>query len=199
MTPSDRARLRELCEAAASPDWSHVVDEDGTHYVVRAGYELIEVDLGEKDAAFIAAARTAVPELLDALDALESEVARLKSEVSNVDRWLTEAREQATERGRDLERMTQARDGAIDIYRPALIASRAEVERLRGWWQALAERVEDARRHRQAASAGGQQVPSHDPLSRCPESALQAIEWYCRHAPDQRNGNPIAAERKEQP
>ena len=57
MADIDRKALRELAEAATPGPWN---------------------------AAFIAAAREAVPALLDALDAAESEVARLRATLQRV-------------------------------------------------------------------------------------------------------------------
>jgi len=71
----DLAHLRSLCDAATPGPWR--VELDGTgHYCLRAPHQSVRTVARvfcDIDAAFIAAARVAVPRLLD-------EVARLRAE-----------------------------------------------------------------------------------------------------------------------
>ena len=90
----DRDRLRELAENATPGPWEADLDRHGEtrgiwptgpgeeqiigSYVAADGYDSQGWTGGtDEDLAFIAAARTAVPALLDALDQAEAEVKRL--------------------------------------------------------------------------------------------------------------------------
>lgn len=88
MTPARKAELRALCEAATPGPWeSHALGGGkghGSHYSVRRDDGISDADShvavckrgnhdNARNAAFIAAARTAIPELLDALEAAENE------------------------------------------------------------------------------------------------------------------------------
>ena len=83
MADIDRDALRKLAEAATPGPWEidpdgrtiNATESDGESYAVGEAYDL---DVPTGDAAFIATARTALPALLDALDAAEAEVARLR-------------------------------------------------------------------------------------------------------------------------
>lgn len=82
MTREERERLRRLAEAATPGpwvvrnwhDWSSVIHEGASWRAVagRIGEDLAEPKDGQRslDAAFIAAARSAVPALLDEVDRL---------------------------------------------------------------------------------------------------------------------------------
>ena len=80
MTPEELTRLRELERAATASPWStddHVVrpgDSPGQWHIYESGEDdppLFSSGLGTKeDAAFIAAARNALPGLLDELERL---------------------------------------------------------------------------------------------------------------------------------
>lgn len=67
LTEARRAELRKLCDEATPGPWMH--DEE----FYPAEGMLFQWDGDGPDAAFIAASRTAIPELLDALDAAERE------------------------------------------------------------------------------------------------------------------------------
>ncbi len=64
MTPSDRARLRALCEAATNREWG--ANEQGNVIIASGMFrgDIIAACTMDADAAFIAAAKTALPELL---------------------------------------------------------------------------------------------------------------------------------------
>lgn len=101
MTPERIAELRALADAATSGPWRvrwfpvDTVTGEGGDYVVEAGdinghaEELI--CYGDWDGDFIAAARTAVPELLAEVERLEARVADLTDEIVNCDRAELEA------------------------------------------------------------------------------------------------------------
>lgn len=81
----DKAALRKLTEEASPSPWSVIEDRCnapgcGDSYTVVDADNMSVADVGQapQDAAFIAAARTAVPELLSALDAAEVECERLR-------------------------------------------------------------------------------------------------------------------------
>lgn len=71
----DRERLRKLADAAARGPWE-VDDGGGYDFSVTQGPDgdYIACDVTPRDAEFIAAARTAVPALLDQLDQAEAEL-----------------------------------------------------------------------------------------------------------------------------
>jgi len=86
MDASERTRLRALCEAATPGPWETIYDEDAGEWMVRAGHAVVAVltwqqaldalglsPVTMRTAALIAASRTAIPALLDALDAAERE------------------------------------------------------------------------------------------------------------------------------
>lgn len=80
----DRERLRKLADAAARGPWE-VDDGGGYDFSVTQGPDgdYIACDVTPRDAEFIAAARTAIPQLLDLLDQAEAEL----------DSWMTRAYE----------------------------------------------------------------------------------------------------------
>ena len=89
----DRAELRRLCEAATPGPWQWVKDgcecfARGIH--IHETYEddppivRLENFREEENAAFIAAARTAIPALLDALDAAEARERRLLADLASI-------------------------------------------------------------------------------------------------------------------
>lgn len=78
LTPDERAELRVLCEQATPEPWRFY--GDGAHGPRVSGPDLEavpcddcgdQVSIGEADGRFIAAARTALPRLLDALEQAE--------------------------------------------------------------------------------------------------------------------------------
>ena len=82
----DRAGLRGLCEQAGPGPWSHRETALG-HYSIDGPMTIVATiealrpywsSHGQENARFIAAARTAVPALLDALEAAEREIEHLK-------------------------------------------------------------------------------------------------------------------------
>lgn len=82
------AELRALCDGATEGPWEHVFNEDESWETVRCADSLVakvdseySFEQDAKDAQFIAAARTALPELLD-------EVERLKNSPDWLDREL---------------------------------------------------------------------------------------------------------------
>ena len=82
----DRAALRALCDGATPGPW--MVEEYRSSNYVSATVngkrqQVLRVNnqepRNETDLDFIAAARTAIPDLLDALDARDAEIARLRA------------------------------------------------------------------------------------------------------------------------
>ena len=71
----DRERLRKLADAAARGPWE-VDDGGGYDFSVTQGPDgdYIACDVTPRDAEFIAAARTAIPQILDLLDQAEAEL-----------------------------------------------------------------------------------------------------------------------------
>lgn len=93
LTPEDRALLRALAEQATPGPWE--IGDDGSGGVWVTGpdrnanvicdiYEQYVDGGADENAAFIAEARTALPALLDALDAREAEVERLRGIVRDL-------------------------------------------------------------------------------------------------------------------
>jgi hypothetical protein len=91
VTDEKTKRLRALCEAATPGPWTH--DYDGEQgYAVRGPSDGQTVCIGyEEDAAFIAAARTALPEVIDELERLRARILELEGLVSHtactIDIW----------------------------------------------------------------------------------------------------------------
>lgn len=73
MTPSERQALRELCEAATPGPWRHRVgaDNDDNIWECVEDQEGLFVEDISANCRFIAAARTALPALLDRVEVLE--------------------------------------------------------------------------------------------------------------------------------
>lgn len=95
MTPARLAHLRALCDAATPGPWA-VYDRtpedierpgiDGVYAEPQGKYSgrIVETDFGcyppyKRDAAFIAAARTALPEALDEIERLAAQVEALRT------------------------------------------------------------------------------------------------------------------------
>lgn len=87
LSPAGLAKLRALCEAATPGPWHLGGQWDGKTHAVNDGYDLGVADaypsrVGNEplvaNARLIAAARTALPALLDALERERAENARLK-------------------------------------------------------------------------------------------------------------------------
>lgn len=93
MTPEQRAEIRARADAATDGPWRQTRWADqstaGRDCIASTnGYEIIRVAracLRDADAAFIAAARTDIPDLLDDIERLEAEVERLRAKVERVD------------------------------------------------------------------------------------------------------------------
>ena len=93
MTPAERARLAALAEAATPGPWEAVHEHAGHHVALVGDLSIIGSDAAESsadniDAAFIAASRAAVPELLAALADAEAERDRLRERVKLAEAWL---------------------------------------------------------------------------------------------------------------
>lgn len=92
MTPERRAEYRRLADAATPGpwEWSHLLNPNG---LLSGDCEVIAIlpehtcslEMLEADAAFIAASRTAVPELLDEVERLEALNASLKTLVRKME------------------------------------------------------------------------------------------------------------------
>lgn len=108
VTEEERSRLRSLCEAATpgpwgTYEWWGMDDHDGGHGVCTATPKpcalVRTIQNGTRDdVALIAAARTAVPSLLDALDHAERQRDEARAEVG---RWRTAVRELIDAQGED--------------------------------------------------------------------------------------------------
>ena len=93
MTSTDRAAMRRLAEQATPGPWLvfhdlHIVDlhiDSDIPIVHWAGFDSSgqTIKQQKKNAKFIAAARTFVPAALDALDAAEREIERLRARLDN--------------------------------------------------------------------------------------------------------------------
>jgi len=93
ITKEQRAELRRLCENATPGPWiddafigTDDYDDPDTPVVMRPGKQniIVPMEYGlSYDADFIASSRSAVPALLDALDAAEAENARLRAELAD--------------------------------------------------------------------------------------------------------------------
>ena len=74
MTTEELKRLRELCEKATKGEWYEdcgcVEDSCGMATIATCGHGGIVIDQYRADARFIAAARTALPALLDEVERL---------------------------------------------------------------------------------------------------------------------------------
>lgn len=93
ITPDERAEWRALADAATPGPWEASIDDltDEINVVHDQEYRAWVAHTGmpggpyaQESAEFIAAARTAVPRLLDALDTADAEVARLREEAAPV-------------------------------------------------------------------------------------------------------------------
>lgn len=90
MTKTERDELRRVCAAATPGPWNaRNIHHNGTPYpTLYEAWAFVEPSVcglwasrgtNLSDAHFIAAAREAVPRLLDALDQADAEIARLRS------------------------------------------------------------------------------------------------------------------------
>lgn len=80
MDSNEIARLRELCAKATPGPWRHEQYGTAPCYGLRSTpLHLVVTVQGEDDAAFIAAARTALPALLDDVERLQGELAPLRA------------------------------------------------------------------------------------------------------------------------
>lgn len=126
ITPDERAEWRALADAATEGPWRRgwyagVVEPKSRLMTAHDGYNHCLAEyLTEADAEFIAAARTAVPRLLDALDAAEAEVARLSAAFETVQASAHEAAQAAKAWEAQAHKALDQRDEA-----------RAKAERLR--------------------------------------------------------------------
>lgn len=134
MTPSRRQELRALCDAATpGPWWPRDATRRGTveshcGHVCTAGF----LETCEPDAAFIAAARTAVPELLDEVEKWQhAEAAAVDAHIAMGAELLGwKQRADAAEKERDeldAEAEKWSTDagvawGAVEVAREALLA-----------------------------------------------------------------------------
>ena len=91
MTPERRAELKRLCEAATEGPWEtddcHVFADDGRALLAYLR-PIPSMQDRDANAAFIAAARTALPELLDYADRLEERMRSLEADVDMLDQDL---------------------------------------------------------------------------------------------------------------
>lgn len=157
MTPDDIKRLRALCEQATQPGpWTVNVNDIGKdgdgHCVVLDAHGMWVADCGNApaDAAFIAAARSALPQLLDECESLRRERDRYA--------WATPAANVTRPAGCrcDLWPRGYCRDGcpSSDTTRDRLSARVAELERL------LGEALTIARQHSEACGHVGNRESS---------------------------------------
>jgi hypothetical protein len=79
VTTEELKRLRELCEKATKGEWYEdcgcVEDSYGMATIATCGHGGIVIDQYRADARFIAAARTALPALLDEVEKLKRVIA----------------------------------------------------------------------------------------------------------------------------
>jgi len=150
MDASEIARLRELCSKATPGAWMRIMC--GCHEM---GYDLDGVPVGTRgsfgraeDADFVAAARSALPAALDALESANAKVERLTHE--GCPSWM------GYEKG-------CAEADAVEAGRVELERLRAEVERLRAdlqeerteKWKLCADQATEIKRLRAAAKGEG--------------------------------------------
>lgn len=143
MTKDELQTLRGLCERAVSGPWHTQPDGAGMTEVYsdklqRDGLDIgVAGDLREHDAAFIAAARTALPALIDRVEELERERDEARNRVL---RPLTEREVQAALHEGRAEAMAATGDNAWTSLLTARDKLAAECERLR----ALVNRAADS-------------------------------------------------------
>lgn len=93
--PLDTAVLRALGDAATPPPWQpHMLNHDVDYPYVKSpthGMIADPVESSSADAEFIAAARNALPGLLDRLDTLEAENQRLREQGAEAVRQIESA------------------------------------------------------------------------------------------------------------
>ena len=100
-----RDQLRALADAATPGPWeqvndhreSRVIATGGEHWLWIADTGSVDSPQAQNDAEFIAAARTAVPQLLDQLDQAEHRIARLEAQTDIRGRAVVMYRERARE------------------------------------------------------------------------------------------------------
>lgn len=119
-TRPDLDALEKLCDAATPGPWIH--DLDDTHYVRHPnGWQTLAItNLNHLDAAFIAAARNALSDVIMYARQLEGDVANAESSCEAMALMLKGAGIDLNEQNA-IEKLVEERD-----------AARAEVERLRG-------------------------------------------------------------------
>lgn len=90
-TPAELAAWRALCEQATPEPWQYVMladhDAQVTYACIRIGDEVQRIGLrkkDEEDARFIAAARTALPRLLDECERLRGLARELADQIQQV-------------------------------------------------------------------------------------------------------------------
>lgn len=114
LTPSDRAALRALAEKAIDAPWS-VKPKDPSMVLDGNGFWVADCGEDHASARFIAAARTAIPALLDALDASEKERAAMA--------------EQSRGYSFDCDVITEERDAALARAERVVVTLNEFVER----------------------------------------------------------------------
>ena len=84
MNLEERARLRTLAAAATSGSWNVRKPQKHFDYEIGPGLENAAHSWNEHNANFIAAARTAVPALLNALDVAEARASQLEKALRDI-------------------------------------------------------------------------------------------------------------------
>ncbi len=153
LSPTERAELRKLCEKATEGPWLHgwptgegraIDGEDGGyilhpignneyHVISNGGNDDWSVEIGIKltaDADFIAASRTAIPAILDALDSAEARHESFKNRMKEIlsPEWETSKNEVLSDGNCGLHMIAF---NAVQHIRDAKDAAGAECERMR--------------------------------------------------------------------
>jgi hypothetical protein len=139
MTPEQERELRELCEKATLGPWRvenpdddycmnafAVCTQDGTGELEDAAHNVAITLLSapkyastkeyEENANFIAAARTAVPALLDALDAARAEIAERRRHVATVMQREDAERKRAEAAEREVKKADECLVAMVEQY-----------------------------------------------------------------------------------
>ena len=157
ITPDERAEWRALADAATPWPWDYYRPHhaSGYHEITR-GQETLACQVSGGDAAFIAAARTAVPRLLDALDAAEAEIeAAQRQHNAAFESVRASAREHARAaeswEARTHEALDQRDKALADValLRPALVQWEEGFEEETDRLDAIVERQRDRLRARE--------------------------------------------------
>ena len=149
-TPDERAAMRSIADAATPWPWDYYRPHhaSGYHEITR-GQETLACQVSGGDAEFIAAARAAVPRLLDALDTAEAEVARLRAATSPA--WDEDTCASCThEYVADMEKRAEEAEAKAERQRDRLRAREKQVRRLRAEVTRLHALVADLRAARPA-------------------------------------------------